>query len=66
MTQKYAMGEGIIPTALDSANILDEAILEVEGFLYKMKDSIKNIKDILLLDEYITKDRLKSIVDEVL
>jgi ATP-dependent metalloprotease FtsH len=66
MTQKYAMGEGIIPTTLDSANILDEAILEVEGFLYKMKDSIKNIKDILLLDEYITKDRLKSIVDEVL
>lgn len=66
MVERYAMGEGIIPTQIDTANILDEAIEEVEAFLYKMKDSIKEIEKVLLKEESISKERLKSLVDDFL
>ncbi len=66
MVEQYGMGDGIISTTMDSANILDEAISDVEGFLYKTKSLVKEISEILLKDEYITSKRLKSIVDEVL
>ncbi len=66
MVERYAMGEGIIPSQIDSANILDEAIEEVEAFLYKMKDAIKAIEKVLLEEESISKEALKSIVDDFL
>jgi len=66
MVEKYAMGEGIIPSQIDSANILDEAIEEVEAFLFKMKDAIKAIEKVLLEKESISKETLKRVVDDFL
>jgi len=66
MVERYAMGEGILASQLDSANILDEAIEEVEAFLFKMKDAIKAIEKVLLEEESISKEALKSVVDDFL
>ena len=66
MVERYGMGEGIIPTQIDSANILDEAIEEVETFLFKMKDAIKAIKEVLLEEESISKESLKSLLNDFL
>ena len=66
MVERYGMGEGILPTQIDSANILDEAIEDVEAFLLKMKHVITEIKTVLLEEEHISKERLKSLVDALL
>ncbi len=66
MVERYAMGEGIMPSQIDSANILDEAIEDVETFLFKMKDAVKAIEKVLLEKESISKNELKSVVDEFL
>ncbi len=66
MVERYAMGEGIMPSQIDSANILDEAIEDVETFLFKMKDAVKAIEKVLLEKESISKETLKSVVDEFL
>lgn len=66
MVERYGMGEGIMPSQIDSANILDEAIEEVEAFLFKMKDAIKAIEKVLLEKESISKETLKSVVDDFL
>jgi ATP-dependent Zn protease len=60
------MGEGIFPTQIDSANILDEAIEDTEAFLFKMKDAIKAIEKVLLEKESISKEELKSVVNDFL
>jgi ATP-dependent metalloprotease FtsH len=66
MVERYAMGEGIYPTQIDSANILDEAIEDVEAFLLKMKKVIGRISGELLEKESLSKARLKSLVDDIL
>jgi len=66
MVERYAMGEGIFPTQVDSANIIEEAVEEVEAFLFKMKDAIKAIEKELLEKESLTRAELKSIVDAFL
>ncbi len=66
MVERYGMGEGIIPSGMDSANILDEAIEDVEKFIYKMKDVIKDIEKVLLEKESISKKELKRMVDAFL
>jgi ATP-dependent metalloprotease FtsH len=66
MVERYAMGEGIIPTQMDSATILEEAIEDVEKFLYKMKDALKEIEKVLLEEESISKEKLKGMVDALL
>jgi ATP-dependent metalloprotease FtsH len=66
MVERYAMGEGILPTQMDSATILDEAIEDVETFLYKMKDAVKAIANVLLEEESISKEKLKGMVDALL
>jgi len=63
MVERYAMGEGIFASQIDSANIIDEAIEEVENFLVQMKETIKAIEKVLLEEESITKENLKSVVD---
>ncbi len=66
MVEKYGMGEGIIPSQLDSASLIDEAVEDVETFLFKMKNSITEIAKILLDQESISKEELKKVVGEFL
>ncbi len=66
MVERYAMGEGILASGMESANILDEAIEDVEAFLFKMKDAVKAVETVLLEKESMTKEELKSVVDAFL
>ncbi len=66
MVEKYGMGEGIIPSQLDSASLIEEAVEDVETFLFKMKNSITEVAKILLDQESITKEELKKVVGEFL
>ena len=66
MVEKYGMGEGIIPSQIDSANLIDESVEDVETFLFKMKNSITEVAKILLDQESITKEELKKVVGEFL
>jgi ATP-dependent Zn protease len=66
MVEKYGMGEGIIPSQIDSASLIDEAVEDVETFLFKMKNSITEVAKILLDQESITKEELKKVVGEFL
>ncbi len=66
MVEVFAMGEGIVPTAIDSANLIDEAIEDVEQFLVKMRDAVKKLQKVLLEKESVTKSELKSVVGEFL
>lgn len=66
MVQMYAMGEGVIPTAIDSANLIDEAIEDVEQFLVRTKKAIKKLENLLLEKESLSKDELQRVVGEFL
>ncbi len=66
MVEKYGMGEGIIPSQLDSASLIDEAVEDVETFLFKMKNSITEVAKILLDQESISKEELKKVIGEFL
>ncbi len=66
MVERYGMGEGILPSQLDTSTILDEAIEDLETFLYKMRESVKKLAAHLLEKESLTKEELKSMVDAFL
>ncbi len=65
MVEKYGMGNSIYPNKLDSSNILEEAKDDVKKFLERYKDALKTIKEKMLKDEIVTKEELKSIVNEI-
>ncbi len=65
MVEKYGMGNSIYPNKLDSANILEEAKEDVKKFLERYEDALKTIKEKMLKDEIVTKEELKSIVNEI-
>ncbi len=66
MVQVFAMGEGIIPSSIDSANLIDEAIEDVEQFLARTKKAIKKLETLLLEKESVTKSELQRVVGEFL
>jgi len=66
MVEEYGMGEGIIATQMDSATLIDEAVEDVEGFLYKAKDQIRKIEKVLLEKETITPQEIKEVVGDFL
>ncbi len=66
MVERYGMGEGLFPAPIDSANILDEAIEDVEAVLYKMKGTLESISSILVEEESISKEEIKRLIDDVL
>ena len=65
MVEKYGMGNSIYPNKLDSANILEEAKEDVKKFLERYEDALMLIKEKMLKDEIVTKEELKSIVNEI-
>lgn len=66
MVQIFAMGEGVMPTAIDSANLIDEAIEDVEQFLVRTKKAVKRLEALLLEKESVSKEELKRVVGEFL
>ncbi len=65
MVDKYGMGNSIYPNKLDSANILEEAKEDVKKFLERYENALVLIKEKMLKDEIVTKEELKSIVNEI-
>jgi ATP-dependent metalloprotease FtsH len=66
MVEKYGMGDDIIASHLDSSIIIDEATERVREFLEKSSKALERVERALLEDEFITKSKVKEIVDEVL
>ncbi len=66
MVKEYAMGDGVVPTAIDNANLIDSAIEDVEEFLSKTKEAIEILQVLLLKKESISYDELKSVVSDFL
>jgi ATP-dependent metalloprotease FtsH len=66
MVQQYGMGEGILPTGIDSANLIDDAIEDVEQFLVRTKHAIVKLESLLLENESVSRDELKRVVGEFL
>ncbi len=66
MVEEYGMGEGIFATTMDASEILEEAIEDTQGFLFKMKDAIEVISQELLEKETVSKKRLREMIDEFL
>ena len=62
MVQVYAMGDGVYAAAVDSASLVDDAIEDLEQFLYKMKPAVEALKEELLQKETLTKSELEQIV----
>ncbi len=65
MVEKYGMGNSIYPNKLDSSTILEEAKDEIKKFLESYESALVKIKDEMLKNEYITKEELKNIVNEI-
>ncbi len=65
MVEKYGMGNSIYPNQLDSANLLESAKEDVKKFLESYKDALKTIQSKMLRDEIVTKEELKSIINEI-
>lgn len=66
MVQQYGMGDGILPTGIDSANLIDDAIEDVEQFLVRTKNAIVKLESLLLENESVSRDELKRVVGEFL
>ncbi len=66
MVQHFGMGDGILASSIDSANLIDEAIEDVEQFLIRTKKAVKKLEVLLLENESISKEELKSVVGEFL
>ena len=66
MVQNYGMGDGILPTHIDSANLIDEAIEDVEQFLERTKDAVLKLESLLLENESISRKELQRVVGEFL
>jgi ATP-dependent metalloprotease FtsH len=66
MVQHYGMGDGILASSVDSANLIDEAIEDVEQFLARTKKAVKKLEVLLLKNESISKEELKRVVGEFL
>ncbi len=66
MVGLYGMGDGILPSQIDSANLIDEAIEDVEQFLARTKKAVKKLESLLLENESVSRDELKRVVGEFL
>jgi ATP-dependent metalloprotease FtsH len=62
MVQVYAMGDGVYAAAVDSATLVDDAIEDLETFLYQMESAVEVLKKRLLEQETIDKAELGEIV----
>lgn len=65
MSEKYGMGNRLIPFPDDVAQILDNAKNEVKTFLEGMKEPLELVAKQLDEEESITKAQMKAIIDEV-
>ena len=66
MVQTYGMGDGILASQIDSANLIDEAIEDVEEFLSRTKEAVLKLEALLLENESVTRQELKKVVSEFL
>ncbi len=62
MVQIYAMGEGIYAAPVDSAQLVEDAIEDLEQFLHKMQPAVERIAQALLERETLERDALGEIV----
>ncbi len=58
------MGESIIPKQIEMENIINETIQELEKFLRQMKEKIVEIREILLKEEAISKEKIQKILKD--
>jgi ATP-dependent Zn protease len=66
MVQHYGMGDGILASSIDSANLIDEAIEDVEQFLARTKGAVLKLESLLLENESVTRQELQKVVGEFL
>jgi ATP-dependent metalloprotease FtsH len=66
MVQVYAMGDGVYAAPVDSASLIDDAIEDLEQFLYKMKPAVETLRNALLEKETLSKEELGEIVSAFL
>ena len=66
MVQNYGMGDGILASSIDSANLIDEAIEDVEQFLARTKGAVLKLESLLLENESVTRQELQKVVGEFL
>ncbi len=62
MVQVYAMGDGVYAAAVDSASLIEDAISDLEQFLYKTKPAVEALKEALLQKETLTRSEMEEIV----
>jgi ATP-dependent metalloprotease FtsH len=66
MVEEYGMGDKIVATEMEIAEILNSAIDRAKILYLSQKDVILAVQKELLEREVITKDRVKEIFDEIL
>ncbi len=64
MVEQYGMGETLLISSNDVNQILETALKEVKEFLKGMSETLHKIKNRLLENESISKEELKSLINE--
>lgn len=66
MIERYAMGDKIVGDINDAAKILESELNEISEFISSQNRKILKIKKMLLENEAVTYEDIKSVLDEVL
>jgi len=64
--ENYGMGEQIIPSAKDNVHLINRLYAETKEFLTGMQGQITALQKEMIEKEYITKEQIKKVMDEVL
>ncbi len=66
LLENYGMGEQIIASSKDSAQLINRLYAETKEFLNGMQAQIQALQSELITKEHITKEQIKKVMDEVL
>lgn len=66
MLEQYGMGDHIIPSTKDNANLINTLYAETKSFLNGVQPQIQVLQKEMIDKEYITKEQIKKVMDEVL
>jgi ATP-dependent Zn protease len=64
--ENYGMGDQIIPSAKDNVHLINRLYAETKEFLTGMQTQIDALQNEMIEKEYITKEQIKKVMDEVL
>ncbi len=65
MVEHYGMGEGVQGDAMAVAKILEEARLDIEGFIGKSERGILQLAEAILAKEVVAKEDVKAIMNDL-